>query len=144
MSWLSDLGTTILDLGKDEFRSHVQAHYGTDHIQAQNDTVAYIGQVIHAVHAGQCSASEGVALIEKAVDAFVVLANRSGERGRQGAADVSALAAQVIRDLGGTPSPPGGVPGLPTPRGWTTANLESYLPWLIVGGALFLMSRGRR
>lgn len=150
MGFWSDLGDTLLDLGEQEVKSRVNSRYGADHIGAQNDTVYYLGQVINAVHARQFTVEEGVTLITKAVNAFVELANRSGERGRQGAADVTALASQVIRDLRGgqTPNPGGGYTspgGLYFPP--VLSNIDPTL--LLVGGGVLLLVvvpwlRGRR
>jgi len=145
VSFWSDLGDLAIDKGKEEISSLFASHYGTDHIQAQNDTVAYMGQVINAVHAHSLTVPVGVDLIDKAVFSFVQLANRFGERGRRGAADVSALAAQVIRDLQAGQSPaPGG--GYTSPGGYyyppSLAGIDPL--WLLGGGViLFLLMRRR-
>jgi len=141
----SDLGDVAISLGEQEISSRFRAHYGADHIQAQNDTVAYMGQVINAVHARTLTVQVGVQLIQKALAVFVSLANRFGERGRRGAADVSALAAQVIRDLqaGQTPAPGG---GYQSPGGnYFPPALAGIDPlWLLGGGViLFLLVRRR-
>lgn len=142
----SDLGDSVISLGEQELTSRISAHYGADHIQAQNDTVAYIGQVINAVHARQLAVEVAVQIINKAVAAFVQLANRFGERGRRGASEVSALAAQVIRDLRGGQTPaPGG--GYQSPGGYYFPSVSQMEPLLLLGGGVivaYFLFRGKR
>jgi len=142
VSFLSDLGNQLLTYGKEELSSHFADHYGTDHIGAQNDTVAYIGQVLNTVHAGSLSVRDAVDMINRAVFAFVTLANRFGERGRRGASEVTALARQVITDLGGTPAQVPGPGGGWLPPG---SGIEQWItPATVAVGALLLYAFTRR
>ena len=125
-----------------EISTRLRSRFGTsDYIPAQNHVVEVeFPRVISEFESGRLTVAEAISEIQEIADGFSAYAGEFGTRGRNGASEIQALAAQIVRDMRAGRTTASQVFGSST--AWVGDN-PLLFAGILVGGAFLLSGRRR-